>query len=224
MLRLLPFRFVAIWEKEVEANLRERLRGANVGISHNPRLTDEFFMDSSARPSEPIQLTTIGVVHSPYANAEDAPRQGAHSETESTIEVFEPFAPALEASGQSTHLIILYWAHLASRDTLRTVTPWGPDPKGVFACRSPSRPNPISFCVVRLLDRTGNKLRVRGLDALDGSPVLDIKPYVSMIDGAPDSTVEWLKPGDHSSMLDPRHIPRRLHNHRPYNPVPDKDD
>ncbi len=80
------------------------------------------------------------------------------------------------------HIIVLYWCDRARRDVLKTVTPWGPEEKGVFATRSPSRPNPIAFCVVDLVRIEGNNLVVKGLDALDKSPLLDIKPYVYDLD------------------------------------------
>ena len=75
---------------------------------------------------------------------------------------------------------------------LQTQTPFGPELRGVFACRSPSRPNPISFCVVDLLGREKNRLLVRGLDALDGSPLLDIKPYSKEVDCVPEARIDGI--------------------------------
>ena len=78
------------------------------------------------------------------------------------------------------HLIVLYWAHLAKRDILKTIPPAAKELHGVFASRSPGRPNPLSLCIVELIERSGSTLRVRGLDALSGSAVIDIKPYTQM--------------------------------------------
>ena len=114
-------------------------------------------------------LRPIGVVHSPYRERKDAPRQGRHRSDESSLEIFEAYEPGLRDIERCTHLIALYWMHGGDRERLQTRTPWGPEVHGVFATRSPNRPNPLGFCVVDLLERKGRVLRVRGLDALDGS-------------------------------------------------------
>lgn len=129
-----------------------------------------------------MELKTIGAVCSPYKSlADNIPRQGFFSEAESCIEIAEAFAPALEHIEEHEWLTVLYWAHLAERDKLVATPPSGTRMCGVFACRSPGRPNPISLCVVRLLRRDGRRLFVRHLDALDGSAVLDLKPYVDVV-------------------------------------------
>ena len=123
-----------------------------------------------------MELKSIGVVHSPYRSLEEIPRQGFFSEAESVIEIAEVYAPALEYIEELEWLTVLYWAHLAERDRLVTTPPCG-----VFACRAPHRPNPLSLCAVKLLRREGRKLFVQYLDALDGSAVIDIKPYVDAV-------------------------------------------
>ena len=115
-----------------------------------------------------MELQRIGVVHSPYKSLQQIPRQGFFSDEESVIEIDEAYAPALEHVEESEWLTVLYWAHLAERDRLVTTPPSGTCSCGVFACRSPHRPNPLS-------------LFVRHLDALDGSAVVDIKPYVDAV-------------------------------------------
>lgn len=142
---------------------------------------------------EPMELKSIGIIHSPYKNKHQAPSQGRFSGKESVLEIYEEFADGLKDVERSRYLILLYWGHLADRDKLQTVTPWGPEVRGVFACRSPSRPNPIAFCVVELLEREGNRLVVRGLDAVDGSAILDIKPYSSDIDSVTDAGIDWFE-------------------------------
>ncbi len=140
--------------------------------------------------SRPAQLKQIGVVHSRYRTKKDAPSQGRHRREECTLEIFEEYEPGLLDIEKCSHLIVLYWQHESRRDIVRTKTPWGPEIHGVFATRSPNRPNPIGFCVVDLLERKGRLLKVKGMDALDGSPIIDIKPY-SRLDCIPDSRIAW---------------------------------
>ncbi len=137
------------------------------------------------------RLTPVGVVHSPYRDRGDAPFQGKHKNDESVLEIFEDFEPALLDIEKCSHLIVLYWQDRGNRSVLRTKTPWGPDIHGVFATRSPDRPNPIGLCVVELLERKGRSLRVKGMDALEGSPILDIKPYSSGIDSVECANIGW---------------------------------
>lgn len=90
---------------------------------------------------------------------------------------------------------MLYWQDKGARTIMQTKTPWGPDIHGVFYTRSPNRPNPIGMCVVDFLERNGRFLNVRGLDALDGSLLIDIKPYSPAIDSFPDARAGWRKEG-----------------------------
>ena len=127
-----------------------------------------------------MQLQEIGVVHSDYKNLTDIPRQGRMSEEVSEIEIHPAFTDGLLKIEQNKYLIVLYWAHLAKRDLLKTIPPAAREIHGVFASRSPGRPNPLSLCIAELIERDGNILRVKGLDALDGSSIIDIKPYTQM--------------------------------------------
>jgi len=142
------------------------------------------------------EFRQIGVVHSPYREKEDAPFQGKHTNDVSTLEVFEDYEPALLDIEHCSHLVVLYWQDKASRSVLQTRTPWGPEIHGVFATRSPNRPNPVGLCVVELMERNGRLLKVRGMDALDGSPLIDIKPYSSQVDSVQDSCIGWHKKRD----------------------------
>jgi len=127
-----------------------------------------------------MQLQEIGVVHNAYKNLTDIPRQGRMSEEISEIEIHPDFTDGLLKIEQNKYLIVLYWAHLAKRDILKTIPPAAREIHGVFASRSPGRPNPLSLCIAELIERNGDILRVKGLDALDGSSVIDIKPYTEM--------------------------------------------
>lgn len=127
-----------------------------------------------------MQLQEIGIVRNAYKNLTDIPRQGRMSEEISEIEIHPDFADGLLKIEQNKYLIVLYWAHLAKRDILKTLPPASKEIHGVFASRSPGRPNPLSLCIVELIECGENILRVKGLDALDGSSVIDIKPYTKM--------------------------------------------
>ena len=129
-----------------------------------------------------LELVPIGIIHSPYMRKGDAPHQGRLSPTTSEIEIFPEFAEGLKDVAERPHLIILYWFDRADRGTLTAIPPHSKEEHGVFATRSPDRPNPIGLAVVDLLGIDGNRITVRGLDAFDGTPVLDIKPYSPEID------------------------------------------
>jgi tRNA-Thr(GGU) m(6)t(6)A37 methyltransferase TsaA len=135
-----------------------------------------------------MQLTPIGVIHSPYKQRSNAPRQGRLSDNEITLEIYPQFAAALKDVTRCSHLIVLYWGDRANRETLQSRTPFSEVPVGVFSSRSPNRPNPIAFCVADLIRQEDNRLIVRGVDALDGSPLLDIKAYAPAIDCLPEAT------------------------------------
>ncbi len=129
-----------------------------------------------------IELHPIGFVRSPYRERGDAPRQGRLSDTVSEIVIDPAYEEGLFRVGEKTHLFVLCWFDRADRERLRVTPPKNPVEHGVFATRSPDRPNPVSISVVDLLGIKGCVLSVRGLDALDGTPVIDIKPFVPDID------------------------------------------
>jgi tRNA (adenine37-N6)-methyltransferase len=132
--------------------------------------------------SAPIELHPIGSVRSPYRTKDDAPRQGRLSDTVSEIVIAEKYRPALWQIEGRKHLWVLCWFDRADRTVLRAIPPGTSAEKGVFAIRSPDRPNPVSLSMVDLIGVKKGVLTVRGLDALDGTPVIDIKPYSAEID------------------------------------------
>jgi len=132
----------------------------------------------------PIELHPIGFIRSPYKVKGDAPRQGRFSDTIAEIVIDERYRPALWQIEGRKHLWILCWFDRADRSVLRAIPPGQSAEKGVFAIRSPDRPNPVSLCMVDLLGVKDGVLMVRGLDALDGTPVIDIKVYSAGIDCA----------------------------------------
>ena len=122
-------------------------------------------------------------------------------ENEAEVRIFPEFSDALKDIDGFSHIIILYWIHLRDNEKERSVLQVVPRARtdkvkvGVFACRSPSRPNPIGLCVVELMKVEGCVLTVKGLDAFEGSPIIDVKPYIQRRDAVPNAcTPEWLSP------------------------------
>ncbi|MGB9854760.1 MAG: tRNA (N6-threonylcarbamoyladenosine(37)-N6)-methyltransferase TrmO [Candidatus Bathyarchaeales archaeon] len=120
-------------------------------------------------------------------------------EQRAKIRVFPEFCSGLKGIEGFSHLIILYWIHLRDSEAERRTLLVFPRrhkvnvKTGVFACRSPSRPNPIGLCVVELVEVKNCVLTVRGLDAFEGSPIVDIKPYIPRIDSFPEARVpDWM--------------------------------
>ncbi len=140
-----------------------------------------------------MQLSPIGVIHSTYQTRNDAPRQGRLSAEKQEIEIYPEYTKGLQGMEDVTHLIVLYWLHQARRDNLLSRPPINPVPRGVFTARSPNRPNPIGFAVAEILHIEGNKIIVTGLDAINGTPLIDMKPYSPGIDCVSEAEVAWMK-------------------------------
>jgi formylmethanofuran dehydrogenase subunit E len=140
-----------------------------------------------------INLKIIGVVHSPYKSISDAPFQGKNEISE--IEVDRDYLEGLQDIEGFTHLHILFWLHKSTDFSLLVKTPWDTIPHGIFSTRSPHRPNPIGHAVVELVERKNNKIIVKGLDAIEGTPIIDIKPYVKSLDIKDDASSGWLEKG-----------------------------
>ena len=124
----------------------------------------------------------IGYVRTPYSEPSQVPKGlGAKHEAEGELEILPEFEVGLRDIEGFSHLYVIWCFHRADGFELVGRPPCDDRTHGVFATRSPFRPNPIALTVVELLGRDGNKLRVRGVDMLDGTPILDIKPYLSNI-------------------------------------------
>jgi tRNA (adenine37-N6)-methyltransferase len=129
-----------------------------------------------------ISMQPIGYVRSPYKNTQEIPKGlGAKHETEGFLEIRPELEPGLIDIEGFSHLFVIWAFDRSDGFTLLGTPPTDDRPHGVFATRSPRRPNPIALTVVELLGREGPILRVRGVDMLDGTPILDIKPYLSSI-------------------------------------------
>jgi tRNA (adenine37-N6)-methyltransferase len=124
-----------------------------------------------------LSLKPIGIIHSIYHSRRETPRQGCVRQDISEVEVFREFEEGLRGIERFSRIVLIYWFHRSAGYSLKL------ESRGVFASRSPDRPSPLGLTVVELVGRENNILKVRGLDALDGSPLLDIKPYIPTIDG-----------------------------------------
>jgi tRNA (adenine37-N6)-methyltransferase len=143
----------------------------------------------------------IGRIHSPWKSRAECPKNMAaareHGLT-ATVEVGEAFRPGLEGLGGASHIIILSWFHHAPRNLIVQKPRHASEPKGVFALRSPARPNPVGLHVAKLiaLDVAAGLLTLDAIDVLDGTPVIDIKPYFASIDAFPDAIIAHRESGE----------------------------
>ena len=131
----------------------------------------------------PMKISPVGIVHSPFTRAAGVPIQPAFAKaSEGVVEVYEPYRQGLKDLEGFERIWLVYWCHKAGAPEL-LVKPYLDDTqRGLFATRAPARPNPIGLSSVRLLSIEGRTIRVAELDILDGTPLLDIKPYVSKFD------------------------------------------
>jgi len=141
-----------------------------------------------------ITYRPIGVIHSPFTDLKDMPIQPTGEASAPGIaEVLPEYAEGLKDVEGFSHLILLYHLHEVRRQDLTVRPSLGSEPRGVFATRAPTRPNPIGLSVVKLLRREGTKLHLAKVDVLDGTPLLDIKPYVPEFDESKDVRIGWLE-------------------------------
>lgn len=131
---------------------------------------------TQAAPSADATIQFIGWIQTPWASRLECPRQGRPDGPVCRIEIFEPWVRALQGIAAWERLEILYWLHESRRDLLLQSPGNDGVVKGTFAIRSPVRPNPIGTSIVQLIGVEGSVLRVQGLDCLDGTPLVDIKP------------------------------------------------
>lgn len=129
----------------------------------------------------------IGRIRTPFATLKDCPKNVAESTAEATIELDPRYVAGLTGIERFSHLVLLYWLDESRRDLVLQSPRHAPEPRGVFALRSPVRPNPIGMAVVELLSVSGTTLQVRYLDCRDATPLIDIKPYFASIDSVPNA-------------------------------------
>ena len=132
--------------------------------------------------SDVFSMRPIGIIRSPFADTAEIPKgPGAKHEAEGVLELRPDLEAGLTDIEGFSHLFVIWVFDRAEGFELLTATPLDHQSHGVFATRSPFRPNPIGLTVVQLLRRDGHRLRVRGLDMLDGTPILDLKPYLTSV-------------------------------------------
>jgi len=139
-----------------------------------------------------IRLAAIGIIHTDHTTKEEAPIQGAFNpDAVGTVELFPEFAEGLKDIELFSHIYLFYHFDRAEPGELIRQPFLDDTPHGIFATRHPCRPNGIGITVVRLTERSGNMLTVKGIDVLDGTPLLDIKPYVPRFYCHPEASEGW---------------------------------
>jgi len=142
---------------------------------------------------ESIQYHPIGIIHTPHKSTEGTPIQAAGAKgVAGRIEIFPEYTAGLDDLAGFSHIFILYHFHLSKKFSLK-VKPFLDDQKrGLFATRAPSRPNPIGLSVVRLAGITGSNLQIQDVDVVDGTPLLDVKPYIPEFDVRKVDRTGWI--------------------------------
>ena len=134
-------------------------------------------------------LYFIGRIRTPWRRREECPKNARESDAECTIVLDPRWVDGLKGLASASHVIVLYWMDEARRDLVLQAPRHYREQRGTFALRSPVRPNPIALAVARLVRIEDNRLTVVGIDCLDDTPLLDIKPYFASTDAVPDAVV-----------------------------------
>ncbi len=144
---------------------------------------------------KPITMHPIGIVHSPYKAAKGTPIQGILDDKKSQawVELKEKYVNGPKDLDGFSHAILLYYFHLSSREEIVGKPYLEQEEHGIFAMRSPHRSNHIGLSIVKIKKIEGNRLYFTEVDVLDGTPVLDIKPYVKQFDSRPDAKSGWIE-------------------------------
>ncbi len=141
-----------------------------------------------------IRYKPIGIIHSPFKEPSGTPIQPAGArDIEGTVEIASEYVEGLEDVEGFSHIILIYHFHLSRGYFLKVKPYMDEESRGVFATRAPSRPNPIGISIVRLVRVDGNVLYIKDVDIVEGTPLLDIKPYVPEFDTRKVEKIGWLK-------------------------------
>lgn len=147
--------------------------------------------------TQSFTLHPIGTIHTPWHSIAECPRNGRQPDPAPpcSVRIFPEYLAGLHSLDGFSHLILLYWLHETKPPELVFTPPFDTRPRGIFATRGPRRPNPIGLSVVAFdgMDAP-DCLKVRYLDCIDGTPLLDIKPYLPTTDSEPDARMGWLDP------------------------------
>jgi len=141
-----------------------------------------------------ININPIGIIHSPYYNTKDIPGQGyLREENEAVIEVYKKYLLGMKDLQDFSHLIVLFHFHKSLNTHLMGHPSWENEDHGVFALRSPHRPNHIGMTFIKVVNIEDNIITFRNVDMLDGTPVIDIKPYVGECEKIKNPKFGWLE-------------------------------
>jgi tRNA-Thr(GGU) m(6)t(6)A37 methyltransferase TsaA len=141
-----------------------------------------------------IKVNPIGDIHSPYKENKDIPIQGRFKEdVEAWIELKDDYVPGLKDLDKFSHAILLFYFHKSDREEIQGKPYLEDETHGIFSIRSPHRPNHIGFSVVKIKAIKKNRVYFKGVDMIDGTPLLDIKPYVKYFDSQEDAVSGWLE-------------------------------
>lgn len=169
------------------------------------RMEHTIGRDGQIESTKTIRYHPIGQISSPFKGGVGVPRQAVGAPDErATIHIYDEFAEGLKDLEGFSHIVVVFHLHLVARPSLVAHPPWDGREHGVFATRSPYRPNAIGISTVRLECLDGNVLQISGVDMIDGSPVLDIKPYIPDLNPTGDVRVGWLTGGKAKGMVESR--------------------
>jgi tRNA (adenine37-N6)-methyltransferase len=140
-----------------------------------------------------MRIKPIGIIHSPFKAREDTPIQPSRSRATGQVEVFKEYQEGLEDIEGFSHIILIYWFHKSKGYSLKVKPFLDEQLRGLFATRAPRRPNQMGLSVVKLLNRKENILTVKGIDVIDSTPLLDIKPYVPEFEPDEYIKIGWLE-------------------------------
>lgn len=138
-----------------------------------------------------FSLRPIGVIHSPFHEKSSTPIQSSRSKAQGSVEVFDEYVEGLDGLEQFSHIYLLYIFHCSDGFSLKVQPFLDNNQHGLFTTRHPCRPNPIGLSVVELMRKKDNMLEVIGVDVLDGTPLLDIKPYIPDFDHHLVTRIGW---------------------------------
>jgi len=158
-----------------------------------------------------VHYRIIGVIHSPFTDQKHTPIQSAFSSAEGRVEVFPQYSEGLEGLAEFSHLFLIYHFHQAVPGPLME-TPFldGGRPRGIFSIRHYNRPNPIGISIVEIQKIEGNILFVKGIDVLDGTPLIDLKPYVARFDHRDGVRDGWIEAQRKKNVRDESATPEKL--------------
>ena len=156
-----------------------------------------------------ITFEPIGIVHSPFTDLANMPIQPTGEKTAAgTLEIYAPYCEALADLDGFSHIYALYFFHKVNGWKPKVVPFLDKQPRGLFSTRAPRRPNPVGLSLLRILSIDGCRINVAGLDILDGTPLLDIKPYIPAFEEPQDLRIGWLE--GHSEQVKSQKSDRRF--------------